>query len=84
MMIRTLAGSMSAQRVMFTLTMDSDVTVDVLDLQGRMMDRIETGFRTAGDHQVQWSGAGRASPGVYFLRIRAAAEEGVAHIVVTH
>lgn len=82
MMIRPLAGPASAQRVMFTLSVDSDVTVDVLDIQGRVVDRISSGFRSAGDHEVQWTGSSRVSSGVYFLRVRAAGEAGVAHIVV--
>lgn len=58
--------------VAFSLPRDGDVTVEVLDLQGRRLRALATGHRSAGEHRVTWDGrddAGRAvASGVYLVR----------------
>jgi hypothetical protein len=60
----------------FTLELPaaSRVVADVLDVSGRTLARIEDATLDAGRHELAWD-AGRASPGVRFLRIQTAAGE---------
>lgn len=58
----------------FELTRDSQVSVEVFDIQGRRVSMVETGHRPAGLHRVDWNGMddnGRALPsGVYHAVLR--------------
>ncbi len=58
--------------IAFTLPADGNVTVDVLDLQGRRVRTLVSGQRTAGEHLVTWDGrddGGRpAASGTYLVR----------------
>ncbi|NNF07364.1 MAG: T9SS type A sorting domain-containing protein, partial [Candidatus Eisenbacteria bacterium] len=52
----------------FTLGSDSEVTIQVFDTNGRLVDTIADGFFGAGTNTVQWDGQGN-SAGIYFYRI---------------
>jgi hypothetical protein len=56
----------------FTLEKPSRVVAGVYDLQGRLVHRMLSGRRPAGDHALRWDGTvhGRPGPaGVYLLRV---------------
>ena len=56
----------------FSLPSDGDVTLDVIDAAGRRVATLAEGTHSAGTHRVTWTGqtgAGRAAPGVYMLRL---------------
>ena len=61
--------------IRFTLARPTHVTLEVLDLSGRVVAVLEDGRRDAGDHVVTWSGSGddghRIASGTYFYRLRA-------------
>ncbi len=61
--------------IRFTLARPMSVTLEVLDLTGRVVALLENGRRRAGDHVVVWDGSGedgrRAASGTYFYRLRA-------------
>jgi hypothetical protein len=61
--------------IVFTLPKEEDVTVGVYDLIGRRIATVASGVRSAGRHEVRWSGStdagNRAWPGVYFVRVAA-------------
>ena len=69
----------------FALARAADLTIDVFDLQGRLVRSIERRGAAAGDHVVVWDGrdaAGRAATnGVYLARWRAGAAAGTQRIV---
>lgn len=52
----------------FSIDQPQEVNVDVLDLQGRAVSRIQQGFAAAGTHQATWN-ASRSARGVYMVRI---------------
>ena len=60
--------------IRFTLAQPTHVTLEVLDLNGRVVAFLQDGPRAAGDHAVVWDGSGadgrRAASGVYFYRLR--------------
>ncbi len=60
----------------YTLAHDGHATLDVLDLAGQRVVRLQAGVQTAGTHLVRWDGhdAGGAqrAPGVYFARLATA------------
>lgn len=59
----------------FTLPTTTDVRLTVHDIQGRLVQTLATGVRTAGQHRVSWNTRGAdgstASPGVYWVRLAA-------------
>jgi len=70
-----IAGSRVAIR--FTLATAGPARLDVFDLNGRAVARLASGVHAAGEHVVRWDGrtarGGAAPPGVYVVRLEAAA-----------
>ncbi|HET7250132.1 MAG TPA: FlgD immunoglobulin-like domain containing protein [Gemmatimonadales bacterium] len=64
--------------VRFRLPAPTDVDVVVYDLAGRDVRTLHSGRLAPGEHAVQWDGLDargtKASPGVYFIRVRAGGE----------
>jgi len=58
----------SAFTLSYHLPTSSTVKLSLLDLAGREIDRLEEGFKTAGQHSIQIDG-GRLASGVYLVRI---------------
>ena len=56
-------------RIGYVLPTGMDVTLTVYDVNGRVVERLVTGFRDAGEHVVEWNATGIAS-GVYFYRLQ--------------
>jgi hypothetical protein len=69
----------------FGLTREADVTVEVIDVQGRLVATLARGRVPAGNHRVEWSGRdprGAIAPaGVYSVRYRSPEGEQVQQIV---
>lgn len=59
-----------ATAIRFTLDRPAEVTLEVLDLQGRRVALLEHGAFGAGTYTSSWSGSALAA-GVYFARLRA-------------
>jgi len=74
-------GSTGAS-ISFALENDANVSLDVLDLQGRVVDRIEQGFLAAGTYERSWSNSSSAPAGLYFMRLRAAQSQDVVRLSV--
>lgn len=65
----------AAARVEFALARAGRVSLDVLDVQGRVIAELSSGWKSAGIHHAAWdgtTGSGRARAGIYFLRLRGA------------
>jgi hypothetical protein len=56
--------------IRYNLPRAVNVTIDIFDITGRMVERLISGLQEAGEHSVIWEAAG-VSSGVYFYRIRA-------------
>jgi hypothetical protein len=74
-------------RLRYDLPVASPVRLDVFDLQGRLVRRLEPGSRVeAGRHVVPWDGRGsrgeRLRAGVYFLRLEAMGAQQVRRFVI--
>jgi hypothetical protein len=63
-------------RVSFSLVVDGPVSVDIIDVSGRIVRRLVDGPHPAGDYSLKWDGkddAGRELPaGVYFTHVMTA------------
>jgi N-acetylneuraminic acid mutarotase len=71
--------------VSVTLDQPAMTSLDVVDLQGRLVDRIESGYRPAGTYSVTWPANGRAvRSGLYFVRFRAPGSMAMTRLVVSH
>ena len=61
--------------VSFALENAGTVSVDVIDIRGRLVDRLHQGSLAAGTHEMRWDGRSRAGldmpSGLYFVQIRA-------------
>jgi len=59
--------------VSFTLNREQEVSLDVMDVRGRLVRSLHQGTLAAGDHALRWNGqddGGRAvASGVYFARV---------------
>ena len=58
-------------RVAFTMPRQGPVRLDVVDLRGRRVAELLSGFRAAGQHSVRWNASpgSRMPAGVYFVRL---------------
>lgn len=75
------AGARSA--IAFSLAQPSEVMVEVLDLQGRLVARLERGTLPAGDYQRDWPAVGQSVPsGIYMVRLRTVESQEVTRLAV--
>jgi hypothetical protein len=61
-------------RIAYALAHEGPVDLVVLDVQGRVVQALEHGTRNAGRYQAGWdgrTGGTHATPGLYFVRLRA-------------
>lgn len=79
----------SPQEVVFDLVVPSGggaVTIDIVDLTGRRVRKLDAGPMPGGVQHVAWDGTrdggGRARPGIYFARARAAGSESSTRVVL--
>jgi hypothetical protein len=61
------AGTSASIR--YALPMDSKVTVEILDIQGRLVTKLVDQHMPAGSHTVAWDGDGSPA-GVYFCKVQ--------------
>ncbi len=54
--------------IKYSLSEQSDVTIEIYDIIGRKVDTIYKGYQPAGQHQVIWDASDHSS-GVYFYRL---------------
>ena len=63
----------ASTRIAFDLDRPGNVTVDVLDIAGRLVTRLVSGARAAGRNEIEWNGldgSGRhVAPGIYVVRL---------------
>lgn len=59
--------------IRFRLPREGQVVVDVLDVSGRVVDRLDAGLQPAGEGRLQWSGTDRGGAavrsGIYYYRL---------------
>jgi hypothetical protein len=69
-----------AATIQYSLSAPSEVTLDIFNIIGQRVGRIDGGYRTTGLQSVRWQpgtgGGGPLAPGVYFARLTA--ESGTA------
>jgi len=56
--------------ISFGLPMDTQVTLNIYDVEGRKISTLNEGIRTAGNHTIEWNAEGYPS-GVYFVKLDA-------------
>lgn len=64
----------------YELPSDSEVTLTIFDITGRLVTELESGFREAGRHTVSWNGRDRhhrpVATGLYFYKLEAKTASG--------
>lgn len=65
----------------FTLTKGANVTVKILDLQGREVSTIRRNGLASGEQEIAWS-ASRFATGIYFVDIRAGGQRDVVKLML--
>ncbi len=71
-----VTSSAAKGTIVFSLSEDTNLTMEVMDLQGRVLDRIDEPFLAAGEYRREWPAGDRGiRSGIYFVRIRAAGSE---------
>jgi len=69
--LRPIASAGEARGVVIHMDQAEDVRLDVMDLQGRLVERLWHGTLAAGEHTREWPRAGaRISRGAYFMRLQ--------------
>ena len=81
--IWSLSGNPSEGRIALGVELpdEASASIDLLDVGGRLIESRELGALGPGEHSLTLGRAGLA-PGVYFVRIRRAAEERSLRVVV--
>jgi flagellar hook capping protein FlgD len=79
-----VTGSMG--RIRFTLAQDAHATLEVFDLQGRLVKSLFDGLGKQGENEVSWDGKDRSGKSVtnavYFYRLRALGQDISKKLVV--
>lgn len=65
----------------YKLFNDSNVTLDIFNIQGQKISTIVNNFQEKGSHRIQWDGSDFPS-GVYFYQIRAGNERKIGKIML--
>ncbi len=69
-----------ATAIFYRLASAGDVTLTVLDILGKPVTVLESGFRSPGNHRAVWNGTDRSgrrmASGVYFYRIEVRSADG--------
>ncbi len=84
--LRLVGENPTRDRVRFELVLplDDQVTVEILDVQGRVTETLLSGRRGAGRHALAWN-AGQSSPsGLYFARLRWSAGQITTRVIIVH
>lgn len=71
-------------RINFTVPRSSQITLSVIDVQGRVVATLIDEVKTPGSYEVVWDGRtsqGRASPGTYFVRFKTPERQLVERVV---
>jgi hypothetical protein len=70
----------------FELHLDApaQVRIEIVDVQGRVVVQLTNAPFAAGEHRVEWSGARRLQPGMYFVRARVGGVAVTRRIAVLH
>ena len=55
-------------KIAFALSQETDVTLQVFDVRGQLVETLVDRTMTAGEHTVVWE-ASNAASGIYFYRI---------------
>jgi len=55
--------------ISFRLPVDAQISIQVFDVQGRLIADLFTGKKSAGNHQIIWQAAEQSS-GMYFIQMR--------------
>ena len=73
-------------RIRFTMAREGNATVDIFDLQGRLVKTVFDGIATEGENERVWDvkdiSGRRVASGVYFYRLRALDQTFVKKLVV--
>ena len=56
--------------ISYGLPLESDITLNIYDVEGRRITTLTEGIRTAGTHSIEWNAEGYSS-GVYFVKLDA-------------
>lgn len=56
-------------RISYFLPKTSTVTLEIFDIQGKLVETLKTGITSAGEHTANWR-ANSASAGIYFAKLR--------------
>jgi hypothetical protein len=76
--------SPGSAEIAVTLVEPMQISLDVVDIQGRVLDRIESDFHPAGTFSVTWPSGGRkVQSGLYFMRLRAPGATAMTKMVVS-
>jgi hypothetical protein len=78
--------SASCMRVDFALARETYASVEVFDIEGRLVAILARGFYGAGSHPIRWEGltreGTRTAPGIYFIRCKSPIGEDVKRVVI--
>ena len=81
--LKPLASGPAGSGVVVSLDQAQPVRIDVLDLQGRIVERLYQGSLAAGDTRHSWPRAGQSVPrGTYFVRLARPGAVDVVRIAV--
>src|SRR5262249_14014655 len=78
--LRVVRAATTSVAIAFSLAQPSETTVDILDLQGRLVARLEHGALPGGEVQSEWRPAGQVPAGVYLVRVRAEGSEAATRL----
>jgi len=73
-------------RLVYGVPASAEVSLSLYDVNGRLVDRLASGYREAGYYRLDWRSDGRRGaslgPGIYFLRLDSDMGTATAKVVI--
>ena len=68
--------------ISYTLNNSDWVKINIIDINGRIVDRLVHTYQSVGEHQLQWN-ASQFSSGIYFVSMNAGKRQAIKKIVLS-
>ena len=71
----------TSTKINYTLKMNTEISLEIYNLKGQLVEILLEGSNQAGDHTIEWD-CQNVPSGVYFLKMKASSEESIRKLIL--